>query len=415
MIVISYYTYNTPYQVMNKALDDSCKKHNLRHHAVGYVGLGRWELNCGLKPSFILEMLKLYDGEDLLYVDSDAIIEAAPPVPEGDFGVYYKTHKDGSTELLSGTIYLHGNIHTKFLVTKWVEEQSKTPLTWDQKTLAKVVETSRLQPTRLPQGYTKIYDASYDASYDGTTYVRHNQASRTCKKDVEDMFEPSELPTSINGVRIRHGNDGSILLARNNKELESYLDANYIRIPNQLAWFPKCKKGKGLDCIKGMFSDGAYIIGKGPSLDDLTEADFEKPYPVICINESIHKVEELKITNQLFCIQQDQSLKGTCQPRRGTLLIQDVCEGWYPDLENKIIYRMAEFGCNSALTVQLAIRLVKQDGCKDVILYGFDSFNKNTGYAKCIGYSPNRGGDPNRFLEHGKIISKELSSIDVVY
>ena len=157
-----------------------------------------------------------------------------------------------------------------------------------------------------------------------------------------------------------------------------------------------------------------YIIGKGPSLDDLNEGDFDIEVPILCINDSIHKMESLNIQNPLFVMQQDMSLKDACKPQRGTLIVASAAHNHYPDLCNKVVFHMEELQLRSCLTVIAAIRMLQRFGATELRMRAFDAcINKNTNYASSIGYTSTRGGKPSRFLEHrAKIMAEVKVPID---
>ena len=160
MLVCAYYTYGTPYEKIVENLEESLISLGLHYHIRGYDSRGSWVANCGIKPSFLLDCLTEFD-DDILYVDADAIVRKVPEIAcEEDIGVYYKKHLDGTEELLSGTIYLKQS--AKPLVARWLVEQESNPGKWDQKTLATVVKKHGYKVQRLPQGYTKIFDAKWE-------------------------------------------------------------------------------------------------------------------------------------------------------------------------------------------------------------------------------------------------------------
>lgn len=77
------------------------------------------------------------------------------------------------------------------------------------------------------------------------------------------------------------------------------------------------------DALNG--GDTVYIIGKGPSLDELTKEDFIEysNAPVLCVNESVHAIERLDIANPLFCIQYDRLNNISNKPQRATWFLSD--------------------------------------------------------------------------------------------
>ena len=396
-LICAFYTEGTPYEEIILKLEESLIALGLRYKIKGYASRGSWVANCAIKPEFLLNCLTDHDG-DILYVDADAIIHKRPEIVCGpSIGIYYKPHRNGERELLSGTIFLKQGAIS--LVEDWVNEQRTHPGKWDQKTLQTVLNRSNMTPYHLPQGYCKIFDAKWEVEQE--LFIEHHQASRKHKASIND------LPESINGVRIRKMVDGSFALARKNKVLEARFDDKYVRVPNELRWLPYCTDG-GLMADEAKHFDGQtiYIIGKGPSLDTLNSTHFG-PGVIVCINESIHVIEGLNLPNKTYCIQQDMSLKASCEPKRAKLLVAYAARNHYPDVDNKIVFHMEEFQLKSCLTVIIAIRMAQQFGAKKLVLLGFDSINGVTEYADSVGYPSSRGGDVKRFLDHKRMIEAE--------
>ena len=396
-LICAFYTEGTPYEDIILKLEDSLIALGLRYKIKSYQSRGSWVANCAIKPEFLLDCLNDTDG-DILYVDADAVIHKVPDINcIENIGVYYKLHKNGERELLSGTIYLKQEAIP--LVEDWLAMQTSHPTMWDQKSLAAVVGNKTIH--HLPQGYCKIFDAPWVE--DDDLFIEHHQASRKHKASISD------LPESINGIRIRKQIDGAFCLARKNKVLEARFDAKYVRVPNELKWLPFCKDG-GLLSDEAQFFTGqtVYIIGKGPSLDSISKKDVTNG-PIICINESIHVIERLNLFNRTYCIQQDMSLKASCEPKRAKLLVAYAARNHYPDLVNKIVFHMEEFQLKSCLTVIIAMRMAQRFGAARLILLGFDSINGVTSYAPSIGYPSTRGGDVKRFLAHKAMIEAEAS------
>ena len=219
-------------------------------------------------------------------------------------------------------------------------------------------------------------------------------------------------------VRIIQNHDGTITLTRSNKQAEKILDRLYTRCKHDLRWFPKTISIKGIEELIDKFNGKpCYIIGKGPSLDKISEKDFNFDYPIICINESIHKIETLKLDNFIIGHQQDAYLKNTCKPEYSAILLPEALEYWYADYLNKYLYRKADYKFNrSNLTVLMSMAIAKRLGTIKFILLAFDScIDGNIEYAKCVGYLPIKGGDPKRFLGHKKRIIEYAENIPVEF
>ena len=143
-----------------------------------------------------------------------------------------------------------------------------------------------------------------------------------------------------------------------------------------------------------------YIIGKGPSLDSLLPENFTPHIPIIAINESIHKIESLNLTNKIFVIQQDNPLKNSCRPISATALVNERAKEWFSDYPDTYVFKTEELDLLPVdLSALAAIRIAKMLGSTKGILLCFDAcLSKNTEYAKCIGHQPK--GKCSRFLSY---------------
>jgi len=227
------------------------------------------------------------------------------------------------------------------------------------------------------------------------------------------MHQHVEIP-DMDGIRPRYGDDGSIFIPRRHTVLEQYLDKHFDRVGRQLRWFPRIDDCLPLADIKSSFKDQTcYIIGKGPSLDNLTKEHIGNG-PVIAINEAIHKVESLDLPNQIFMIQQDPNLKQTCCPKKGTILIPSSIGHLYGKYSRLCAFTTAQLGLDGiSPTVVVAIELAKLLGSNKFTLMCFDAYTQQrTDYAKCIGYSSDKHGKPNRFLRQAIIIKKHLLDVE---
>ncbi len=203
---------------------------------------------------------------------------------------------------------------------------------------------------------------------------------------------------------IRRGIDGCFWIPRKHPETEAYLDDLHTRVA-PLRWMPKhaqlislyTGKHKGVIC---------NIIGKGPSLDYLTLAMLMKfDGPIICLNESIHRVLKTGVSiERLYVVQLDSVLQETCSP--GTdkipIFLSQRCSNLYLTGHNSVYIDPQQLLLDSnCLSGQFAIKLARTFGCIGACMISFDGCLKhNFGYAKCIGYPSSRGGIPTRFREH---------------
>ena len=418
MLVVAFYTKRTPYEQEAQKVAYTCTQHGLKYHLQGYDSRGHWTANCAIKPEFILDMLVRFPDENLLYVDADAEIKKYPKliddyIQEGvDVAAYIM--KGGT--LLSGTILFRNNEKVKELVNEWIKKQRTSPDRWDQHTLHETIVNHGprldIKFKELPSEYCRIVDKPNW----GDPVILHNQKSREFKNSVKDSILKG-VPAQINNQRITVHGDGSFTIPRDNREAEAYLNKHYRRVPGERRWFKTVHAPQSLDTLIPIFKGKkCFIIGKGPSLDRLTEDAFDdESAPIIAINESIHKVELLQIKNPMFAIQQDMGLRDTCMPKRGAIIVSAHAQHWYAEELNKYVYDCRELNLESTqLSVICALTIAKKLGTTSFDLICFDAcVNGTMDYAKCVGYEPTMGGDPRRFLKHRKHIEKHIEGYHV--
>lgn len=208
------------------------------------------------------------------------------------------------------------------------------------------------------------------------------------------------MPASIGGVRVTMTINGSYTIPRRNRVAEEYLDKIGIRCHRQLRWFLPLE-GFDLD-----FTESVYIVGKGPSLDQLRKEHFEPGRSIFCINETIHKVLSLGLDNPLHVFSQDENLDMTCKVKGPNYIIAPKIARFYIEHPNTTIINPGRVGPTaSLLTVNFAIYTGRHFGVKHFDLLCFDAcVNQNTDYANCIGHLSLKGGDPKRFLNHRNMI-----------
>jgi hypothetical protein len=144
-----------------------------------------------------------------------------------------------------------------------------------------------------------------------------------------------------------------------------------------------------------------YIVGKGPSLDDVNALAFTSDSPIICINDSIAKIESLGLRNRMYMMQQDMSL-GHVATQSIILTIED-CRPIYGD--QATYFKRDDFNIFVCPTACYAIRMAEYLGASSIVFVAFDAcVNQDTRYAQCIGYASDLKRSPNRFLNHRKVI-----------
>ncbi len=163
-----------------------------------------------------------------------------------------------------------------------------------------------------------------------------------------------------------------------------------------------------------------FIIGKGPSLDSIVKIiDQLNTGVVICLNESIRKVEPL-VSAPLYVVQHDQTLENRCCPVSSAtihLIGYDVPKFPEPKSLGPIVrYDPGGFSdYGTTLSGADAIWIAKHMGIETLTFVAFDAWMKDMReddsrikYAGCIdpipGYDP---GHPFRHVGSGGEIRRE--------
>jgi SAM-dependent methyltransferase len=225
------------------------------------------------------------------------------------------------------------------------------------------------------------------------------------------------FPNDLYGKRLRRHPDGSVWLARPDKRVEKYMDQHYLRVGRDRRWHYPIKEPESVVSLKGKFKGKpAYIVGKGPTLDNITEADFEDDCPILVLNEAVHKIETLEVAN-IYLLQQDTGIN--CRPTRSRMLLHFYIKHLYPEMTERYIFTDTDFGrARHSLTVLVAIAAAKYMGCSEIRLWAFDAaVSGNTNYAKCIGHDPGRtsSGGQERFLTHRQRIEEECQPLPFTF
>lgn len=191
MRFISYYTLNTPYEmVAQKYIIPTLKKWNLKYDVQGVKNLGNWYANTGYKSKFILDMLEKHK-EDVIFLDADATVEKFPSLfykisKEYDLACHFLdwekqwNQKDKPKELLSGTMLWRYKSKVLDLIKRWREEVKKNPHVWEQKILQITIAKEKdIKIYDLPASYTAIaMNNGHPKAYVGEPVILHHQVSR---------------------------------------------------------------------------------------------------------------------------------------------------------------------------------------------------------------------------------------------
>ena len=194
LIIVAYYTINTPYENEAKKLINSLNKLGLTYDVVGVNNLGNWQANTRFKAKFMEDMLNKHPGKNLLYVDSDAIVHSKPILFENynyDIAVRWQDFRWRKNECLSGTIFMANNEKTRELCKRWqsinISEgpNANTFEQWNLGTVIKQMEgEGKLITNNLPPEYTFIFDSMRALYPNANPVIEHFQASRKLKNKI---------------------------------------------------------------------------------------------------------------------------------------------------------------------------------------------------------------------------------------
>jgi len=194
LIIVGFYTINTPYEQEVTKTIDSCKKLGLNYYFSGVTNFGDWQKNTRYKSTFLRECLDKFDGYRLLYVDCDAIINSIPVLFKNyqcDIAVRWQDFSWRKNECLSGTIYLEPNDNTKKLCDIWIHENIKNQSddsTLEQWNLGNLImnlsNNGELIDKNLPPEYTFIFDHMKNIYPNIIPIIEHFQASRKYRNKV---------------------------------------------------------------------------------------------------------------------------------------------------------------------------------------------------------------------------------------
>ena len=194
LMVVGYYTINTPYEKEAQKTIRSCVALGLNHDFLGISNLGSWQANTRYKAQFMIDMLDKHKGKKLLYVDCDAIIRSVPSLFANyncDVAVRYQDFRWRKNECLSGTIYMENNIKTRKLCEIWLNtniSEGKDAGTFEQWNLGsaiqEMIKTDGLNFKNLPPEYTFIFDTMKQIYPDIKPVIEHFQASRQFKNKI---------------------------------------------------------------------------------------------------------------------------------------------------------------------------------------------------------------------------------------
>jgi hypothetical protein len=194
LVIVAFYTLNTPYEDEAAKLIKSLNKLDLIHDVVGVPNLGGWQANTRFKAKFMEDMLNKHVGKNILYVDSDAIVHSRPVLFENyvaDIAVRWQDFRWRKDECLSGTIFMANNDKTRELCRRWQRinlNEGPNATTFEQWNLGSVIKEmeaeGKIITKNLPPEYTMIFDSMRAIYPDVIPVIEHFQASRKLRNKV---------------------------------------------------------------------------------------------------------------------------------------------------------------------------------------------------------------------------------------
>ena len=185
--VCTFYTVDTGYELEVKKLKRSLERFNIPAHIRGVSSLGSWQKNTMYKAKFIGQMMDKFQGEDIVWLDADAIVRSRPTLfdtLDGDIACHFRNWKHGRDELLSGTLFLKNNKQVRRVIRDWISLNARNSNNWEQRNLARVIKRYgfNLKVYKLPLEYCFIFDDENRGKI--KPVIEHFQVSRKYRRAI---------------------------------------------------------------------------------------------------------------------------------------------------------------------------------------------------------------------------------------
>jgi len=194
MLIVGYYTIDTPYEKESINMIKSAVKFNIKTDVRGVPNCGSWQANTQFKAVFLRNILEEYKHEPyIVYLDCDATIEKYPLLFDeinGDIAVHFRNNKS----LLSGTIWMNPTQTTFDLLDDWIKRNEEMKQIWDQKNLQDVLyATKDVNLVKLPPEYCFIFDSMRKECKKCKPVILHHQASRRLRNKIKPLKQYKKM------------------------------------------------------------------------------------------------------------------------------------------------------------------------------------------------------------------------------
>ena len=188
---VTFYTTGTGYEQEVEKLKASANVLDVPLCVFPRRSLGSWRANLNYKSECILRAMDEFPGQDIVFVDADAVIRSWPGMFDDlsrvrghDLAVhYFQWRATSPLELLTGTLWVANTERGRDIVAEWDRMARAHPEIRHQRCLQAVVDNmAGVRVAVLPLEYTCIYDAP--ARRGKIAVIEHFQASRKYRRQV---------------------------------------------------------------------------------------------------------------------------------------------------------------------------------------------------------------------------------------